>query len=135
MVNVSHYTYNRWSWNKCSRIFLFLLKKLSNDIYLHLMLTDTVKLKCNLLSSIKINFLVNCYNSSLKEKSLNYCCRLKLHLLGKLLDCKHIRKYKCLDCILFLLWLLCYRLIILNSLFKSLGVLFFVLAVILIAVI
>ena len=134
MVNVSHYTYNRWSRNKCCRILLFLLEKLRNHVNLYFMLTNTVKLKSNLLSCIKIYFLINCDNSPLEEKSLYNCCRLKLHLLSKLFDCEYIRKHKCLYCIFFL-WLWCSRLVILNSLFKSLCILFSLFTVVLIAVI
>ena len=117
MINVTHNAYNRWSCHKCIFRIILILKKFCYNIYFNFMFAYTVIFKGNFFSRCKINILIDCNNLSLKEQILNKGCRLDFHLISKFLDCKCIRKNKCLDYIFIGFF---FFLLVKKILFKSL---------------
>ena len=70
MVNVTHNTDNRWSWNHLGFILFFLFQKFSDHIHLLFRFCNNIIFQSNFLSFFKIDLMVHSNHHTLHEKLL-----------------------------------------------------------------
>ena len=104
MVNVSHNTYDRRTFYHKAFVFFILFQKFFDYINYFFFFAENFKFHCDLFCSIIIDFLIHCYNFSLKEQFFHDNRRNNLHFICKFFDRKNFRNYNLFNLFFFLLF-------------------------------